>query len=247
MKKRPLLILFTTLALMGVTAGVLTRVGKSHKLGRPGVKTSPLPGSRNLQIYLPEKVLDYKSEPMPIAAIVTNTLPRDTSIGQRFYKSPEGLQLLMNVVLMGSDRTSIHKPQICLTGWGWKITRTEPFELPMTRPHPYRLPVMKLTATRRVTKADGRDAELRGVYVYWFVSADRITAEHGQRMWWMAKELLQTGVLERWAYVAVFGVCEPGKEDAVYERMTRFIQDATPQFQLVAGPAESGGGASAAP
>ena len=243
MKKQQLLILVTALALMGITAGVLARVGKNHKLGRPGLKTSPLPGSQNLQIDLPAQVLNCESEPIPIPEVVTNTLPRDTSYGQRMYKSADGFQTVMNVVLMGADRTSIHKPQFCLTGQGWKIDRSELLQLPIALPHPYELPVMKLTATRRVNRPDGQEVLLRGVYVYWFVADGRLTARHGERMWWMARDLLLTGELQRWAYVTLFAVCEPGQEDAIYERMKQFIVAAVPQFQLVGGsPTEPAAG-----
>jgi len=53
--------------------------------------------------------------------MVVDTLPRDTSFGQRRYRSPDGAVTQVNVVLMGSDRTSMHKPQFCLEGAGWQI------------------------------------------------------------------------------------------------------------------------------
>jgi hypothetical protein len=51
-------------------------------------------------------------------------------------------------------------------------------------------------------------------------------------MWQMAKHLLRTGELQRWAYVSVFAVCAPGQEDAAFERIKRFIAAAVPEFQL---------------
>jgi hypothetical protein len=43
-------------------------------------------------------------------------------------------------------------------------------------------------------------------------------------------------VLQRWAYVACFAVCDPGQEDATFERVRKWIAEAVPQFQLAAGP-----------
>ena len=59
-----------------------------------------------------------------------------------------------------------------------------------------------------------------------------------QRMWRMAKELVRTGVLQRWAYISYFAVCAPGNEAATFERIKKQIVDAVPQFQIA--PESSG-------
>ena len=41
-----------------------------------------------------------------------------------------------------------------------------------------------------------------------------------------------TGVLQRWAYVSYFSVCEPGQEDATFARMEKLIAASVPAFQL---------------
>jgi hypothetical protein len=134
---------------------------------------------------------------------------------------------------MGSDRTSLHKPQFCLEGGGWKIdaAASVPTTVNIERPRPYDLPVMKLIASKVVT-SEGQSVQARGVYVYWFVAEDAMTAYHWQRMWWMAKHLLRTGVLQRWAYVTCFSVCHPGQEEATFNRMKQFLAAAVPEFQL---------------
>jgi hypothetical protein len=55
-------------------------------------------------------------------------------------------------------------------------------------------------------------------------------------MRWMARDMLLTGVLQRWAYVACITLCAPGQEEATFSRMKEFIAAAVPQFQLAAGP-----------
>ena len=117
----------------------------------------------------------------------------------------------MNIVLMGTDRTSIHKPQFCLRGSGWDIdTGNSTFDvIHVERPHPYDLPVMKLLNTRDGV-VNGQPTKIRGIYVYWFVADHDLTADHWTRMRKMATHLLRTGELERWAYVSCLGVCLPG-------------------------------------
>jgi hypothetical protein len=86
---------------------------------------------------------------------------------------------------------------------------------------------------------DGKQQSLSSVFVYWFVADNQLTAKHGQRMWWMARDLLRTGVLQRWAYVTYFSVCAPGQEEATYARMCEFIAAAVPEFQLTPAPAHN--------
>jgi hypothetical protein len=103
----------------------------------------------------------------------------------------------------------------------------------MDRPYPYDLPVTKFIATKEVT-IDGQPVVARGIYVLWFVADhDEYTARHWQRMWWMARDLLSTGVLQRWASIGYFAYCAPGQEDATFERMKKFIVASAPEFQLV--------------
>lgn len=242
MNKQRIILLVVALAVMGGGAGVLARMKSNQRLGAPGVKTEPIPGGRNLHVLLPERVLNYESEEIKQGGVVTNTLPPDTSFGQRRYSNKEkpGDWLLLNVVLMGSDRTSLHKPQFCLEGWGWRIDDQYSLEtkIPIARPHPYELPVVKLVSTRVVKNDKGQPVALRGVYVYWFVADDALSGDitGRERMWWMAKHLLRTGELQRWAYVACFSVCLPGQEDATFERMKEFIAAAVPEFQLTPKP-----------
>jgi hypothetical protein len=242
MNKQKWIILISTLALIGGAATVLAGLRAKQKLGPPAVKTSPTEDPQRLAVNLPERVLEYTSEPMETQKIVLDTLPPDTSFGQRRYKAADGFVTDLNVVLMGTDRTSLHKPEFCLEGQGWHLdpARCEESTVHMERPCAYNLPVMKLLATKEVVD-NGQPVALRGIYVYWFVAPNEYTARHWQRMWWMAEDLLRTGVLQRWAYVSYFHVCPPGQEAASFERMKTLIAASAPEFQLTPGPAGSVG------
>jgi hypothetical protein len=139
------------------------------------------------------------------------------------------------VVLMGTDRTSIHNPQYCLAGQGLRILSQEFDSIPMTRPAAYDLPITKLIFSGRMTTAEGESRNINGVFVYWFVSDTKVTATHGERMWQMGLNLIRTGVLERWAYIIAMAPCLPGGEDEAYERLRGFIQNAVPEYQLTTG------------
>jgi hypothetical protein len=237
MNREKIVLALVVLTLIGTTAGVLAHAKSNQKLGAPGVRTGPLADSKNLEVLLPAVLPGYKSEIVPQAQIVVDMLPKDTSFGQRIYRGDDGFQMLANVVLMGSSRASIHKPQICLTAQGWKIddALSHVEQLHLDRPLPYDLPVMRLVATKQ-EEVNGQMVTEQGVYVYWFVDADRITPQHVQRMLWTAGDILFTGVLDRWAYISYFSVCNSGQEAAAFERMKKLIAASVPEFQLVPGP-----------
>ncbi|HUC85793.1 MAG TPA: exosortase-associated EpsI family protein [Candidatus Acidoferrales bacterium] len=229
------ILFFTVLVLIAATAAALAHARANQKLGAPGVATRPIPGSPNLEVLLPPEAAGFQSVSVPQPEIVTNSLPRDTSFGQRVYTAADGFQVQANVVLMGSSRSSIHKPQICMTAQGWNIddSASHVVALPMVKPVSYELPVMRLIATRQGQLKNGQTVTQRGVYVYWFVDADRFTPSHQTRMLWMAQDVVFKNELDRWAYISFFARCLPGQEEATFDRMKQLIVAAVPEFQLV--------------
>ncbi len=225
------------------TAGFLATQHTRQMLGQPGVRVEQRPmysveqgASTNepkriaeSRVHLPARVLDFQSKEFPIPHTTWEALPRDTVFGHRMYGQTNGFMLDVQVVLMGADRSSIHKPQYCLRGSGFDIVKTEPQTIRIQRPQAHDLPVMKLSLGRTVRDGEATRREA-GVYVYWFVADGEVTAEHRQRMWWMARDMLKTGVLQRWAYVICFAPCAPGAEDATYERIKEFIAAAVPEL-----------------
>ncbi len=236
MNRQMLVSLTVALVLIGAGGALLNRQSTHKKLAPPGVTSHALPGSIRVQVDLPELVLNYESQWMDIDDITLGTLPKDTSFGQRRYIAPDNFILDLRVVLMGTDRTSMHKPQICLPGQGFHIDDFASAEtkVRVNRPEAYDLPVVELVANA----VDDQNRPYKGIYVYWYVADDAMSASAlgFQRMWWMAAKLLRTGVLQRWAYVSCFARCVPGQEAATFDRMKEFIAASVPQFQLYPRP-----------
>ena len=229
------------LVLMAATALVLQHMKSHQQLGVPGVKTRPIPGSNRLEILLPEMVSGYTSEILTNNEdILSNFLPPDTSYRARRYLAQDDFGAQVTVVLMGNDRTSIHRPEFCLTGQGWEIdtARSTVENISMARPVAYDLPVNKLITTKQFTDKQGRSQLVSGIYVYWFLDATHLTASATRwKAWLMPRDLLLHGRLERWAYISVFSPCLPGQEAATYERMKILIATTVPDFQLIPTPA----------
>jgi len=234
MNRQKSILFIIVLVLIGATAGVLAHAKANQKLGAPGVKTRPLAGSQNLEVLLPADVPGYESKSLPQASVVTNMLPQDTSYGQSLYTASNGFQAIINVVLMGSSRTSIHKPQICLTAQGWNINDAVSHEetIHLEKPFPYDLPIMHLVGSRQA-KINDQTVNEQGIYIYWFVDADRLTASHASRMLRTTSDVMLKSELDRWAYVSLFTICAPGQEDAAFGELKKLITASVPEFQLV--------------
>ncbi len=228
--------LIAALLLMALAGGAIYQLQTRQTLGRPGVLAEPQAGSPRWRIPLPEQVAGMTSQEVPAAEVELSALPADTSIGKRLYTATNGAPLLLQVVLMGRDRTSIHQPQYCLTGQGWLIEQTEEVRLLVAGPQPHEIPALKLTASKVFTTESGQRVPVRAIYVYWFVADGALTAHRSQRLRWMAEELLKTGTLQRWAYVACFAQCLPGEEDQTFARVKEFVAEAVPEFQRSPAP-----------
>lgn len=231
-------------ALLAAGAFFLARAGALQKMGVPGVRVVPhaVMGEGGVVvgtnvIDLPAQVLNFTSQEQPVAKVVIDWLPKDTTYGQRIYEAKDGYWVAVNAVLMGADRTSIHKPEYCLAGQGFQTLRVERTSVPMTAPHRYDLPVQKWTLTREVTLQDGTKARQNALFVFWFVADGKLTADHNQRMWWMARDLVTRGTLERWAYITCFSAFPEDREEATWARMQEFIVASVPRFQKTTGPA----------
>jgi hypothetical protein len=228
-KKWP--VFFAVLALIAGTVGTLTWLKTHQQLGRPGIRAVAIPGSVMMKINLPERVLDFTSTNVPEPEIVLGYLPKDTSFAERLYTAPDGFWVQSTIVLMGADRTSIHKPDYCLPGQGWSINEKSVVDILISGAKNFQLPVAKWVVGNSFQNSGGEKIAVHGIYVFWFAADGEQTTDNFQRMWWLARDLLRTGLLQRWAYVSYFAICAPGQEGATYERMKKLIAASAAEFQ----------------
>lgn len=143
---------------------------------------------------------DWIGRTAEVTSFERQLLPPDTGFSRRTYAAlhQPGHQVFLSIVLSGRDRTSIHRPEICVVGQGWTIRDG--------RRHDFRLPVdpsRALPATvLDIEHATGRDGRTYpSVLAYWFVSSNRVVGTHWERMLWGAWDRLRHGRADRWAYV----------------------------------------------
>jgi len=232
MNRQKWLALGIVFVLVGAAALYLHGWGLHQRLGQPSIRATPTADGILMDIQLPADVLNYTSEVVDASGAVTNMLPNDTSLAARKYTAPDGFAVAIQVVMMGKDRTSIHKPEYCLTGQGWTIEKKEPMTIAMAGPPGYTLPAMKWTLSKPYNDAEGNTRTARGFYIFWFTADNKLTGSHWDRLFWMWGDLLKTGVLDRWSYISYFTYFPPAYEETASERIKEFVAASAPQFQL---------------
>ena len=156
MKHQKILILIVALMLMAGTAGALAWLRANQKLGTPGVKGTPIANTLRMNIALPERVLDFTSTNVPEPDVVSGYLPTDTSYTERAYYAPDGLRIQGTAILMGADRTSIHRPEYCLPGQGWSIGDKKVVKLPIADQPQYTLEVARWNLSTSIDQPEAK-------------------------------------------------------------------------------------------
>ncbi|MGH7941691.1 MAG: exosortase-associated EpsI family protein [Limisphaerales bacterium] len=232
MKNAKWTFLVVALLLMAGTAAALTWLRANQKLGLPGIKATAIPGQIQMRIALPDRVLDFTSTNIAEPPVVLGYLPSDTSYAEREYFDPDGLRIQSTAVLMGADRTSIHRPEYCLPGQGWSIDKKQRVDIGINDHPPYPLHVARWDLSATFQEPDGKKAIAHAVYVFWYVARNEETPDHDKMLEQTTFNLFRTGELQRWAYISYFAACGAGQQDAAFGQMKKLIAAQVPQFQL---------------
>ncbi len=164
-----------------------------------------------------------------VTAVEREILPPDTGYARKTYVAVAhpAQQVFLSVVLSGRDRTSIHRPELCLVGQGWTITGR--FEHPFGYPNSTAFPASVLRVQRSATTPKG-PVVVPQLTAYWFVSGDAVVATHWQRLARDAWNRLAHARADRWAYVLLQTDATDG-EAAALARMQAVLDEALPAFQ----------------
>jgi hypothetical protein len=129
-------------------------------------------------------------------------LPAGTLVMKKAYTSPQNEPMFVSVVVSGTDRLGIHRPQNCLPGQGFVIRETE--RMPVRIPGREDLLVTLLELGREAEMPDraGNPPRL-SCMAYWYFAGGRETPYQSSMMFWMAYDRVLRGKAERWAYVSI--------------------------------------------
>ena len=71
----------------------------------------------------------FSSEPLEISEAERTILPSDTHIDKRLYKAPSGHWYQVSLVIGGTSKSSIHRPELCLPAQGFLMTSPRTVEI----------------------------------------------------------------------------------------------------------------------
>ena len=158
-------------------------------------------------------------------------LPKDTGFSRRVYVSlaDPSKQAFLSIVLSGRDRTSIHRPELCLVGQGWTIRSS--FRYQFTYPgETAGFPATVLRIEREISTPSGR-VRVPQLFAYYFVGKGIVVATHWERITRDAWDRVMHGRSDRWAYVVVQTGSSDG-EAAALRRIQTILAATLPVFQM---------------
>ncbi len=221
--------LLGTGAIVGLAVGemfFLGRVAEGALGGGVGVRLAE--GGRD-PVELPAFVgTEWIGRRAEVTAVEREILPEDTGFSRRNYVSVSDARhaVFVSIVLSGKDRTSIHRPELCLVGQGWTIGQKREVRFEMGKGAGWDATLLE---TEMVEPRSGRRIPAR--VAYWFVSSEAATATHWGRFWHDAWNRLR-GRADRWAYVLVQTDATDG-EEAALGRMREVIAGTLGQVVVV--------------
>ena len=161
----------------------------------------------------------------PVSLVEQQLLPADTHLRKLHYTGPADSMIFLSLVLSGQYRSSIHRPEVCLTGQGSEITGRFVHRLKLEDGRMLNVTVLEMLNRGRT--AGGEIYARPTYYAYWFVGMNRETHSHYHRMFWMGIDNILHNVSHRWAYLAIAGPRGPGKE--YLKELDTFIRALHPQ------------------
>jgi len=221
-------------AILAITLVVTSLTSNVTQVLEPGIRLV------NNAPYLPERFAGWQGgELQGLSDEERKALPADTEGARRVYRNAAGAEVYCSVVLAGRDVTSIHRPELCLPGQGWRM-ESQGSEFVETRSvKGGRLEVMRIDSKRELLDPKQRGNLMRSLFVYWFIGKDRVTAHHWQRILWTAKDRVFHNRNHRWAYVLVFtpvgletqgAGLPPQAREHTLALIKQFVQDVSPEL-----------------
>lgn len=194
------------------------------KVTEPGVKlVDGLP-------FLPDQAGEWRGgEVTGLSKEERDILPADTEGARRVYTDAAGHQVYCSLVLAGRDVTSIHRPELCLTGQGWHWNGIKIAEVPTAAVAGGVLRVSRLDSAHAVVMKDGRTGESQAIFVYWFVGKERTTPHHWQRILWTTMDRVFHNRNHRWAYFLLNAPVSTNQAETM-QIVSQFIQQLYPNL-----------------
>jgi len=192
-----------------VAVTVVASVGVYLAVARLDARPSQVVAGVRLQedgfspAQLPEFVgTEWVGRSVAVSEVERTVLPADTGYARRNYVSigDTRRQVFVSVVLSGRDRTSIHRPELCLFGQGWTIGGRLRHEFSAGGEV---VPATLLRIEHAVVDPRTGQGTVRSLLAYWFVGGEALEPTHAGMQLRDAYDRLRYLRADRWAYVLV--------------------------------------------
>ncbi len=197
---------------------------------------SPGTSPAGIVMKLPIWVGGWLGENAAVTQKELDALADDTQFARKIYRSPEGDQIYVSIVLSGQDMTnSIHRPERCLPAQGWSLLDSSSRNIPL--PGTAGLQTTRLFNARPVRVAENQTVLIHNLTYYWFVGEDQVTPSHFVRTMIDIRDRILHGENQRWAYVTVAatvteGIASPSRtESETAAIVEKFIKELAPELQ----------------
>ena len=156
-------------------------------------------------------------------------LPPDTGYSRKDYVAvaDPARRVFLSIVLSGRDRSSIHRPELCVVGQGWtiKAVAEHHFSVPGSVGS---FPATILHVQREVQTPRG-PVVMPQLIAYWFVGGVTVEATYWRRLARDAWNRVMHARADRWAYVLMQTDARDG-EAAALDRMQAVLNQTLPVF-----------------
>ena len=218
------------LVLAGAAAFFLRKVATRPSGVTTGVMLS---GSGIDPVELPSFIgTEWIGRRAEVSAVEREILPADTGYSRKTYVAVADprRQVFLSIVLSGRDRTSIHRPELCLVGQGWTIADSERRTLAITDGEGDfaggRIPFTLLRVKREFPTPRGRES-VPQLVAYFFIGADGVVGGHADMVRRDAWNRVRHGRADRWAYLLMQADARDG-EAAALARMEYVLRGVWP-------------------
>ena len=148
----------------------------------------------------------FESEPVPPSEGELHTLPSDTIIDKRTYRTEDGAWYSVSLIIGGRSKSSIHRPELCLPSQGFQMMDPRDVEISGVDWH------LLMLARRDAPQL---------AFAYTFFNQDGFrTSSHVMRIFRDVWDRSVNGRIDRWAMVTVNGFpADPVRTKAFLARL----------------------------
>jgi exosortase len=224
-------------------SALLARCAAAIALGLAAIALCMLTPARvifaepGLRAELPAVVGDFQSLQQGMTSKERSNFDETVQLERRIYASPQGRQIMGTVVLAGSQKKTLHPPEVCLPDAGWVIIDST--QIPLLLDNGRTIEVSLMRIFRDLEDSPGHRVRIKGLNIYWYEGA------HGTS----TPSLYVTDVISyrdailrnlnhRWGMASFFLPMiqsEPGKGNVMdeliaMEELRKFVAKVAPQF-----------------